>query len=91
MVEPPEELKAVFDNLKDAMSAPTRVCRVDIRLFAALCAESPSGFDRIWRGRAPLKHNVEQFLNEECDDIKIVDSKRKPKKTSTVERALKNP
>ena len=90
MVEPSEELKAVFDkSVKDARALGHEYVTLEHLLFAALCAESLSLALTEYGVDVPsLKHNVEQFLNEECDDIKIVDSKRKPKKTSTVERAL---
>ena len=90
MVEPSEELKAVFDkSVKDARALGHEYVTLEHLLFAALCSENLAVALTEYGVDVPsLKANVEQFLNEECDDIKIVDSKRKPKKTSTVERAL---
>jgi len=90
MVEPSEELKLVFDkSVKDARALGHEYVTLEHLLFASLCSESLAGALSEYGVDVPsLKANVEQFLNEECEDIRIQDSKRKPKKTQTVERAL---
>jgi len=90
MVEPSEELKLVFDkSVKDARALGHGYVTLEHLLFASLCCESLAGALGEYGVDVPsLKANVEQFLNEECEDIRIQDSKRKPKKTQTVERAL---
>ena len=90
MVEPSEELKLVFDkSVKDARALGHEYVTLEHLLFASLCSESLAGALGEYGVDVPsLKANVEQFLNEECEDIRIQDSKRKPKKTQTVERAL---
>jgi len=75
--------------VKDARALGHEYVTLEHLLFASLCSESLAGALGEYGVDVPsLKANVEQFLNEECEDIRIQDSKRKPKKTQTVERAL---
>ena len=90
MVEPSEELKLVFDkSIKDAKALEHDYVTLEHILYAALCSEGLFAQLKEYGAEVDaLKENVEKYLTTECDDIKTQDSKKKPKKTQTVERVL---
>ena len=90
MVEPSEELKLVFDkSIKDAKALEHDYVTLEHILYAALCSEGLFAQLKEYGAEVDaLKENVEKYLTTECDDIKTKDSKKKPKKTQTVERVL---
>jgi ATP-dependent Clp protease ATP-binding subunit ClpA len=90
MVEPSETLQVVFEKaIKDAKKLSHEYVTVEHLLFAMLCEEN---FINVIKGYGAdldyLKKNLEHHLKNNCDELKITDSKYKPKKTQTVERVL---
>jgi ATP-dependent Clp protease ATP-binding subunit ClpA len=90
MVEPSEELQLVFEkSIKDAKKLQHEYVTLEHLLFAMLCSEK---FYTLMSGFGAnvdyIKNNLEHYLKNDLDDIKIEHSKYKPKKTQTVERVL---
>jgi ATP-dependent Clp protease ATP-binding subunit ClpA len=90
MVEPSEELQLAFDkSISDAKKLQHEYVTLEHLLFAMLCEED---FDSLLTGygvNVPyVKTNLEEYLKNNLDDIKVETTKHKPKKTQTVERVL---
>ena len=91
MVEPSKDLQLVFDKaIKDAQKLQHEYVTLEHLLFSMLCSEN---FYNLVKGFGAdpdyLKSNLEHYLKNGCDDIKIeTTDKFKPKKTQTVERCL---
>jgi ATP-dependent Clp protease ATP-binding subunit ClpA len=90
MVEPSETLQLVFDKaIKDAKKLQHEYVTLEHLLFSMLCEEN---FYNVVKGFGAdpdyLKTNLEHYLTNKLDEIKIEDTKYKPKKTQTVERVL---
>lgn len=90
MVEPSETLQLVFDKaIKDAKKLQHEYVTLEHLLFSMLCEEN---FYNVVKGFGAdpdyLKTNLEHYLTNKLDEIKIEDAKYKPKKTQTVERVL---
>jgi ATP-dependent Clp protease ATP-binding subunit ClpA len=92
MVEPSETLQLVFDkSIKDARKLQHEYVTLEHLLFAMLCEEN---FQTALAGFGAdidyLKSNLEHYLKNNLDEIKIEENttKYKPKKTQTVERVL---
>ena len=90
MVEPSRDLQLVFDkSIKDAKKLGHEFVTLEHLLFAMMCSES---FYNICKGFGAdveyLKTHIEHHLKNDMNEIKIEDSKYKPKKTQTVERVL---
>jgi len=90
MVEPSQELQLVFDKaMKDARKLQHEFVTLEHLLFAMLCSNeffnlvSGSGVDAQY-----VKTNLEHYLKNNLKDIKVEETKYKPKKTQTVERVL---
>jgi len=93
MVEPSDDLQAVFDKaMNDAKKLNHEYVTLEHLLFAMLCSEK---FSKIVEGSGAdpefIKKNIENYLKNECEEITLPAEnakKFKPKKTSTVERVL---
>ena len=90
MVEPSEELQLVFDkSIKDAKKLQHEYVTLEHLLFAMLCSEN---FYNVVKGFGCdpdyIKKNLEHYLKDKCEDLKIDKKTYKPKKTQTVERVL---
>ena len=90
MVEPSQELQLVFDkSIKDARKLQHEYVTLEHLLFAMLCSES---FYNLVKGFGAdvdyLKSNLEHYLKNNLTEIKIDDTRHKPKKTQSVERVL---
>ena len=92
MVEPGDDLKAVFDKaLKDAKNLKHEYITLEHILFAMLCEEK---FVNVVNGFGAdailMKKDLENYLKNKCKDIILenADPKYKPKKTQSVERVL---
>ena len=90
MVEPSETLQLVFDKaIKDAKKLQHEYVTLEHLLFSMLCEEN---FYNVVKGFGAdpdyLKTNLEHYLTNKLEEIKIEDAKYKPKKTQTVERVL---
>jgi ATP-dependent Clp protease ATP-binding subunit ClpA len=90
MVEPSKDLQLVFDKaVRDAQKLQHEYVTLEHLLFAMLCSDN---FYNLVKGFGAdtdyLKSNLEHYLKNSCEDIKIETSKHKPKKTQTVERCL---
>jgi len=90
MVEPSEELQLVFEkSIKDAKKLQHEYVTLEHLLFAMLCSDN---FLKIVTGYGAdisyLKTNLEHYLKNNLDEIKIDATKYKPKKTQSVERCL---
>ena len=90
MVEPSKDLQLVFDKaVKDARMLQHEYVTLEHLLFSMLCSEN---FYNLVKGFGAdpdyLKSNLEHYLKNSCDDIKVETTKHKPKKTQTVERCL---
>ena len=90
MVEPSKELQLVFEkSLKDAKKLQHEYMTLEHLLFAMLCSEN---FYSLLKGFGAdvdyLKSNLEHYLKNSLEEIKIEEEKYKPKKTQSVERVL---
>jgi len=90
MVEPSKELQLVFDkSIKDARKLQHEYVTLEHLLFAMMCDED---FYNLLKGYGAdvdyIKSNLEHHLKTQCDEIKIDQTKHKPKKTQAVERVL---
>ena len=90
MVEPSKELQAVFEkSIKDARKLQHEYVTIEHLLFAMMCSRS---FYELLKGYGAdveyIKTQLEHYLKNNLDDIKIEDTKYKPKKTQSVERVL---
>ena len=90
MVEPSEELQMVFDKaIKDAQKLQHEYVTLEHLLFSMMCSEN---FYNILKGFGAdveyIKANLEHYLKNNLEDIKLEAVKFKPKKTQTVERTL---
>ena len=90
MVEPSKELQVVFDKaVNDAKKLQHEYVTLEHILFAMLCSEN---FVNVLKGfnKDPdfIKSNIEHYLKNKLEDIKIEATNYKPKKTQTVERVL---
>ena len=90
MVEPSATLQLVFDkSIKDAKKLQHEYVTLEHLVFAMLCEEN---FHNLVTGFGAdvdfLKSNLEHYLKNNLDEIKIEEKKYKPKKTQTVERVL---
>ena len=90
MVEPSNSLQLVFEkSIKDAKKLQHEYVTLEHLVFAMLCEEN---FYNVVKGFGSdvdyLKKNLEHYLTTKLDDIKIEETKYKPKKTQTVERVL---
>ena len=90
MVEPNEELQLVFDKaIKDAKALNHEYVTLEHLVFSMLCSEN---FYNLLQGSGcntdELKQDLENYLKNNLDEIKIETSRYKPKKTQAVERVL---
>ena len=90
MVEPSEELQLVFEkSIKDAKKLQHEYVTLEHLLFAMLCSDN---FYNLVKGSGSdvdyIKSNLEHYLKNNLDEIKIEAEKYKPKKTQAVERVL---
>jgi ATP-dependent Clp protease ATP-binding subunit ClpA len=90
MVEPSATLQLVFEkSIKDAKKLQHEYVTLEHLVFAMLCEEN---FYKVVKGFGAdidyIKTNLEHYLKNNLDDIKIAETKYKPKKTQTVERVL---
>jgi ATP-dependent Clp protease ATP-binding subunit ClpA len=92
MVEPSEELQAVFDKaINDAKKLRHEYVTLEHILFAMLCSDK---FVKIVEGAGSnpdnIKKQIENYLKTECSELLVAEDvkKWKPRKTATVERVL---
>jgi ATP-dependent Clp protease ATP-binding subunit ClpA len=90
MVEPSKELQLVFDKaIKDAQKLKHEYVTLEHLLFSMMCSEN---FFNILKGYGAdvdfIKANLEHYLKNNLEEIKVETTKHKPKKTQTVERVL---
>ena len=90
MVEPSATLQLVFEkSIKDAKKLQHEYVTLEHLVFAMLCEEN---FYTVVKGFGAdvdyIKTNLEHYLKNNLNDIKIANDKYKPKKTQTVERVL---
>ena len=90
MVEPSAELQLVFDKaIKDAQKLQHEYVTLEHLLFSMMCSDN---FFNILKGYGAdvdyIKANLEHYLKNNLNEIKIEIKKFKPKKTQTVERVL---
>ena len=90
MVEPSEELQLVFDKaIKDAQKLQHEYVTLEHMLFSMMCSDN---FYNILKGYGAdvdyIKSNLEHYLKNNLDEIKLEIRKFKPKKTQSVERVL---
>ena len=90
MVEPSQELQLVFDKaIKDAQKLQHEYVTLEHLLFSMMCSDN---FYNILKGYGAdveyIKANLEHYLKNNLNEIKLEDKKFKPKKTQTVERVL---
>ena len=90
MVEPSKDLQLVFDkSIKDAKKLGHEFVTLEHLLFSMMCSDT---FYNLCKGFGAdvdfLKSNLEHHLKNNMNEIKIEDTKYKPKKTQTVERVL---
>jgi ATP-dependent Clp protease ATP-binding subunit ClpA len=90
MIEPSEGLQLVFEKaINDAKKLQHEYVTIEHFFYAMLCEEN---FEKILVSFGTdvtlLKNNVEKYLKEKLDDIKIDSERYKPKKTTSLERVL---
>jgi ATP-dependent Clp protease ATP-binding subunit ClpA len=90
MVEPSKELQLVFDKaIKDAQKLQHEYVTLEHLLFAMLCSENFYKILENYKAEVEyLKNNIEHYLKNNLDDIKVESTKHKPKKTQSVERVI---
>ena len=90
MVEPSKELQLVFDkSIKDAQKLQHEYITLEHLLYAMFCEENFVNVTTMFGADVDyIKANLEHHLKTQCDNIKIPETKFKPKKTATVERVL---
>ena len=91
MVEPSEQLQAVFEKaINDCKKLGHEYMTLEHLAFAMMCEEKFYEMIKNYGSDADyIKTNLEHHLKNKCDDIKILTpGKFKPKKTQTVERVL---
>jgi len=90
MVEPSKELQLVFDkSIKDAQKLQHEYITLEHLLYAMFCEENFINITTMFGADVDyIKANLEHHLKTNCEDIKIEETKFKPKKTATVERVL---
>jgi len=90
MVEPSKELQLVFDkSIKDAQKLQHEYVTIEHLLYGMFCEENFVNVITMFGADVDyIKANLEHHLKTQCDDIKIDETKFKPKKTATVERVL---
>jgi ATP-dependent Clp protease ATP-binding subunit ClpA len=90
MVEPSKELQLVFDkSIKDAQKLQHEYVTLEHLLYAMFCEENFINVVTMFGADIDyIKANLEHHLKTQCNDIKTEETKFKPKKTATVERAL---
>jgi len=90
MVEPSQELALVFEKaMADAKKLQHEYVTLEHLAFSMVCSES---FYTTLKGFGAdvdyIKTNLEHYLKDKCDELKVETKKFKPKKTQTVERVL---
>ena len=90
MVEPSQELQAVFDKaVSDSKKLKHEYVTLEHLLFAMLCSDN---FYNLLKGSGGdvdyVKSNLEHYLKTNLDEIKTEEPKFKPRKTQSVERCL---
>lgn len=90
MVEPSKELQLVFDKaVKDAKRLKHEYVTLEHLLYAMLCEDNFSTIvSEYGTDIQSIKQSLEDYLKTQLDDIKITQTKHKPKKTAAVERVL---
>ena len=90
MVEPSKELQLVFDKaIKDAQKLQHEYVTLEHLLFAMLCSDNFYKILENYNAEVEyLKQNIEHYLKNNLDDIKVQGTKHKPKKTQSVERVI---
>jgi len=90
MVEPSKELQLVFDKaIKDAKNLKHEYVTLEHLVYAIFCEENFCQYVSSFGANIDyIKSNLELYLKNDLDDIKVEIKKYKPKKTSTVERVL---
>ena len=90
MVEPSKELQLVFDKaINDAKKLQHEYVTLEHLTFSMLCEDNFVKFlTNIDCDVNLIKSNIEHHLKTGCDDLKVEETKFKPKKTQTVERVL---
>ena len=90
MVEPSKELQLVFDKaIKDAQKLQHEYVTLEHLLYAMFCEENFVNVITMYGADVDyVKTNLEHHLKTQCDDLKVEETKFKPRKTATVERTL---
>ena len=90
MVEPSKELQLVFDKaIKDAKNLKHEYVTLEHLVYAIFCEENFCQYVSSFGANIDyIKSNLELYLKNDLNDIKVEIKKYKPKKTSTVERVL---
>ena len=90
MVEPSKELQLIFDKaIKDARALQHEYVTLEHLVYAIFCEENFCKLLSTYGANIEyIKANIENYLKNELEDLKVDTAKFKPKKTSTVERVL---
>ena len=90
MVEPSKELQLVFDKaIKDAKNLKHEYVTLEHLVYAIFCEENFCQYVSSFGANIDyIKSNLELYLKNDLNDIKVEIKKYNPKKTSTVERVL---
>ena len=90
MIEPSDVLQQIFEHsIKHAVSLQHEYITIEHLLYSILSEkESFEMLESFGSDATFIKTNLEHYLKNNLNDIKIVDKDYKPKKTNSVERVL---
>jgi ATP-dependent Clp protease ATP-binding subunit ClpA len=90
MIEPSQSLQHIFDNaVKNAKELTHEYITIEHLIYAIMCDEDSFRLIENYGADANfIKTNLEHYVKNNLNDIKINDVDQKPKKTSSVERVL---
>lgn len=90
MIEPSNNLQHIFDDaVKNAKALQHEYITIEHLIYAIMCdQESYDIIEKYGADAKFIKANLDHYLKNNLNDIKIDDEDHKPKKTTSVERVL---
>jgi len=90
MIEPSQSLQHIFDNaVKNAKELNHEYITIEHLIYSIMCDEDSFQLIENYGADANfIKTNLEHYVKNNLNDIKVEDADQKPKKTSSVERVL---
>jgi ATP-dependent Clp protease ATP-binding subunit ClpA len=90
MIEPSQNLQAIFENaIVEAKNLGHEYITIEHIVYGILCdKESYTMLESFGANTNFIKTNLEHYIKNNLNDIKVTDPHLKPKKTNSVERVL---